>query len=147
MSAPDNKDKNAIAIGPAQGVCDKHDPTYYPKFKKWADDYFVIKHRGETRGLGGIFFDDLKDRSEDALLGTIAGCRSRSRSISRMMGEDDLLAAGCVVADLPTCMLSELCYFKRPAAVRCHLRRRRGGSRMILVMLNLIVICLLCVLW
>ena len=72
------------AIGPLQGVCDKHDPSYYPKFKKWADDYFVIKHRGETRGLGGIFFDDLKDRSMDALLGTI-GCGSRNRS-SRMLG-------------------------------------------------------------
>ena len=101
MSAPDNKDKNAIAIGPAQGVCDKHDPTYYPKFKKWADDYFVIKHRGETRGLGGIFFDDLKDRSEDALLGTIAGCRSRSRSISRRCWErnsaDTLLSAAALI--------------------------------------------------
>ncbi len=38
-------------------VCDKHDPTYYPKFKQWADDYFYIKHRKETRGIGGIFFD------------------------------------------------------------------------------------------
>lgn len=41
-----------------QAVCDKYDPEYHPKFKKWCDDYFVIKHRGETRGLGGIFFDD-----------------------------------------------------------------------------------------
>jgi hypothetical protein len=39
--------------GTLKGVCDQHDPEYYPKFKKWADDYFVIKHRGETRGLGG----------------------------------------------------------------------------------------------
>ena len=45
-----------------QGVCDKHDPEYYSRFKKWADDYFYIKHRGETRGLGGIFFDDLNDK-------------------------------------------------------------------------------------
>lgn len=44
-------------------VCDKHDPTYYAKYKKWADDYFLIKHRGERRGLGGIFFDDLNVRS------------------------------------------------------------------------------------
>lgn len=40
-------------------VCDKHDPTYYPKFKIWADDYFYIPHRKETRGIGGIFFDRL----------------------------------------------------------------------------------------
>ena len=39
--------------------CDIHDDTYYPEFKKWADDYFYIKHRKETRGIGGIFFDRL----------------------------------------------------------------------------------------
>lgn len=41
-------------------ACDKHHPSYYPAFKKWADDYFFIKHRNETRGVGGIFFDHLK---------------------------------------------------------------------------------------
>lgn len=43
-------------------ICDKHDPSFYEKFKKWADKYFMIAHRGETRGVGGIFFDDLNDR-------------------------------------------------------------------------------------
>ncbi len=42
-------------------VCDESDPSYYPKFKKWADSYFYLKHRNETRGIGGIFFDHLKD--------------------------------------------------------------------------------------
>ena len=41
-------------------TCDKSDLAYYPKFKQWADDYFFIKHRKETRGIGGIFFDRLK---------------------------------------------------------------------------------------
>jgi coproporphyrinogen III oxidase len=41
-------------------ICDKHHESYYPDFKKWADDYFYIKHRKETRGIGGIFFDYLK---------------------------------------------------------------------------------------
>lgn len=40
-------------------ACDRHDQAYYPKFKKWADDYFYIRHRKETRGIGGIFFDRL----------------------------------------------------------------------------------------
>lgn len=40
-------------------ICDKHHPEYYTKFKKWADDYFFIPHRKETRGIGGIFFDRL----------------------------------------------------------------------------------------
>ncbi|MEO5599784.1 MAG: oxygen-dependent coproporphyrinogen oxidase [Cyclobacteriaceae bacterium] len=43
-----------------KNACDQHHPSYYPDFKKWADDYFYIKHRNETRGVGGIFFDYLK---------------------------------------------------------------------------------------
>lgn len=42
-----------------KAVCDRFDPAYYPRFKKWADDYFFIPHRGETRGVGGIFYDRL----------------------------------------------------------------------------------------
>ncbi len=45
-------------------VCDTYHPSYYPEFKKWADDYFFIKHRNETRGVGGIFFDYLKGEGE-----------------------------------------------------------------------------------
>jgi len=45
-------------------VCDKHHSDYYPMFKKWADDYFFIKHRDETRGIGGIFFDRLSQNED-----------------------------------------------------------------------------------
>ncbi len=44
-----------------KSLCDAHHPAYYGKFKKWADDYFYISHRGETRGIGGIFFDKLAE--------------------------------------------------------------------------------------
>ena len=43
-----------------KNVCDKHHTTYYKEFKKWADEYFFITHRNETRGIGGIFFDHLR---------------------------------------------------------------------------------------
>lgn len=42
-----------------QAACDPHDASYYPRFKAWADDYFLIRHRGVARGVGGIFYDDL----------------------------------------------------------------------------------------
>ncbi|WP_088243059.1 oxygen-dependent coproporphyrinogen oxidase [Calothrix rhizosoleniae] len=38
-------------------VCDQHNPEYYPVFKRWCDEYFYLKHRQETRGIGGLFFD------------------------------------------------------------------------------------------
>jgi len=41
-----------------RAACDAHDPAYYPRFKTWADEYFMIRHRGEPRGVGGIFYDD-----------------------------------------------------------------------------------------
>ena len=43
-----------------KNTCDDFDASFYPKFKKQADDYFFIKHRQETRGVGGIFYDRLK---------------------------------------------------------------------------------------
>ncbi|KAH7533645.1 hypothetical protein FEM48_Zijuj04G0153600 [Ziziphus jujuba var. spinosa] len=55
-------------------TCDKFDPTFYPRFKKWCDDYFYIKHRGERRGLGGIFFDDLNDYDQEMLLSFATEC-------------------------------------------------------------------------
>lgn len=46
-------------------VCDKHDSSYYPRFKRWCDEYFYIKHRGETRGVGGLFFDHLTGNADE----------------------------------------------------------------------------------
>lgn len=57
-----------------KSACDKFDPSFYPRFKKWCDDYFYIKHRGERRGLGGIFFDDLNDYDQEMLLSFATEC-------------------------------------------------------------------------
>lgn len=42
-----------------QECCDRHDPEYYAKYKKWCDEYFYIPHRNKARGEGGIFYDQL----------------------------------------------------------------------------------------
>ena len=52
-----------------KAACDHFDPLFYPKFKKWCDEYFFIKHRDEARGVGGIFFDYLTGADEGPLLG------------------------------------------------------------------------------
>ncbi len=49
-----------------QEACDRHEVADYGAFKQWCDTYFHIKHRGERRGVGGIFFDDLRAISKEA---------------------------------------------------------------------------------
>ena len=49
-----------------RGACAAHDPNFYPRFSKWADDYFSLPHRGVSRGVGGIFYDHLECHEEGA---------------------------------------------------------------------------------
>jgi coproporphyrinogen III oxidase len=48
-------------------ACDKHNPEFYPKYKKQCDNYFWNAHRNEARGIGGLFFDYCKDTSDSEL--------------------------------------------------------------------------------
>ena len=50
--------------GHLKSVCDRFNKDFYSRFKQWADDYFFIKHRNETRGIGGIFYDRLTATNE-----------------------------------------------------------------------------------
>jgi coproporphyrinogen III oxidase len=55
QSDPDSIDFHAAM----EAACRRHPVADYGRYKKWCDDYFFLKHRGEMRGIGGIFFDGL----------------------------------------------------------------------------------------
>jgi coproporphyrinogen III oxidase len=48
-----------------RAACAAHDPTFYPRFSKWAEEYFWLPHRGVARGVGGIFYDHLEEHFEE----------------------------------------------------------------------------------
>ena len=61
----EDKDMSDIFHNSFKESCNKYNKTYYPKFKKWCDEYFYLPHRQETRGVGGIFFDYLYNNNWD----------------------------------------------------------------------------------
>lgn len=62
---PDDSDTEMFHAA-FKSACDAHDPEYYPKFKKWCDEYFYLPHRDEARGVGGIFYDYVDSGDWDA---------------------------------------------------------------------------------
>ena len=61
---PDDKDTETFH-GALRAACDSYDGQAYARYRKWADEYFFLPHRGEARGVGGIFFDDLNSGDWD----------------------------------------------------------------------------------
>ncbi len=53
----------------ARTACQPFGDAIYPRFKQWCDDYFFLRHRNETRGVGGLFFDDLNEPDFDTAFG------------------------------------------------------------------------------
>ncbi|WP_347718583.1 oxygen-dependent coproporphyrinogen oxidase [Sphingomonas sp.] len=56
-----NDEDNAAFHARLRAACAAHDPTFYPRFSKWAEEYFWLPHRNVARGVGGIFYDRLED--------------------------------------------------------------------------------------
>ncbi len=81
-----------------KNACDKHSTEYYPKYKEWADNYFFIPHRNETRGVGGIFFDYLKPKEESSKEDLFAFVQSVGESFApiytHLMAKNSLLPYG-----------------------------------------------------
>lgn len=55
----ENESDSQYFYSALKACCNRHDENYYPEYKKWCDDYFYLPHRGEARGIGGIFYDYL----------------------------------------------------------------------------------------
>lgn len=70
-----------------KAVCDKYNVDFYPKFKVWADDYFYLPHRNETRGVGGIFFDHQKESESLSKEQLFQFCEDLGKAFPELYGE------------------------------------------------------------
>ena len=90
-------------IVPAQGkqfhvglktICDSFNSEFYPKFKIWADDYFYIPHRNETRGIGGIFFDHISENASNSKESILDFCITLGREFPKLYANQASLGRG-----------------------------------------------------
>jgi len=84
-----------------KAACDPHGAALFPAFKKWCDEYFFIPHRGESRGIGGIFFDDLTD-GPHKLLPELSGPETEAAKRPRTPDEIFAFIRACGDAFVPS---------------------------------------------
>jgi coproporphyrinogen III oxidase len=77
-----------------KAICDRFSPEFYTRFKPWADEYFYIPHRNETRGIGGIFFDHLNNHPALAKEELFAFCLELGRNFPSIYAEQAALGRG-----------------------------------------------------
>ena len=70
-----------------KSICDSFNPTAYERYKAWADEYFFLPHRNETRGVGGIFFDHLVPESEEDRLKILGFCLALGKKFPSLYQE------------------------------------------------------------
>jgi coproporphyrinogen III oxidase len=92
----------------AKDACDPFGADVYPKYKKWCDEYFYLKHRDEPRGIGGLFYDDLNEWGFD-----------KSFEFMRSVGDSYIKAYQPIVAKRKDCE-----YGEREVDFQCYRRGR-----------------------